>query len=307
MSAGTALAIAGGVTVYGGGLAFAMHRMTRTEMIRQRLQAVRSAEPEPAGNAWLTTLLRPIAWIGGLIARSGLLSRRSLEELRHALKISGFEGAGGLALFVGIKVILLVGLPLVTLIAPPVLGIRIPLPFISAAGAGIAGLLAPDWVINRRRSRYLKSLERGLADGLDMMLICADAGLAIEASIERVSVEIAPAHPTVARELMLTVREMHVNADRRAVLLALGARTGLPSLQRSAAALVQALNFGTPLSSALRTLSGEIRNEQLTKFEERAARLPVLLTMPMIIFILPAVFLIVAGPAMLEVFKAMGW
>ena len=72
-------------------------------------------------------------------------------------------------------------------------------------------------------------------------------------------------------------------------------------------ALVQAMNFGTPLSSALRTLSTEMRNDALTKFEERAARLPVLLTMPMIIFILPAVFLIVAGPAMLGVFQSMGW
>jgi tight adherence protein C len=307
LSTGVAVAIGGGVAIYGGGLVVAMQRMTRTEMIRQRLQAVRFAEPEPAGNAWLTTLLRPIAWIGGVIARSGLLSRRSLEEVRHALKISGFTGASGLALFVGIKVVLFVGLPIVTLILPPILGISIPLPFISAAAAGVLGLLTPDYVINRRRSRYLKSLEHGLADGLDMMLICADAGLAIEASIERVSVEIAPAHPTVARELMLTVRDMQVNADRRAVLMALGTRTGLPSLQRMAAALVHAMNFGTPLSSALRTLASELRHEQLTKFEERAARLPVLLTMPMIIFILPAVFLIVAGPAMLGIFKAMGW
>ena len=296
-----------GAALYGGGLIFAVHRMTQAETVRQRLQSIRSDVPGPVGNAWLATLLHPIVWLGGVIARSGLLSRRSLEEVQYALKISGLEGGSGLALFVGVKVVLFTGLPIITLLLPRVIGIRIPVPFIMAALAGAAGLLTPDYLINRRRSRYLKGIECGLADALDLLLICADAGLALEGGIERVSSEIAPAHPTVAREFTLTVREMQVNADRRAVLLSLGARTGLASLQRVAAVLIQAMNFGTPLSSALRTLAGEMRQEQLTKFEERAARLPVLLTMPMIIFILPAVFLIVAGPAMLGVFKAMGW
>jgi tight adherence protein C len=306
MTPNITMAVIAGVGIYGGGMAVAFREATKAEIIRQRLLSLRSAEAETDSKAWVTTALRPVAWIGGLVARSGLLSQRSLEEVRHALRISGFTGASGLALFVGLKVILFTGLPLLVLLLPPSLGIFLPFPIAFAGLFGIIGLLAPDYVIRRRRTTYLRSVEVGLADALDMMVICADAGLALEASLERVGTEIALAHPTVSRELMLTVREMQVNADRRAVLLALGARTGLPSLQRVTAALAQAMSFGTPLSSALRALSAEMRQEQLTRYEERAARLPVLLTVPMIVFILPAVFLIVAGPAMLNVLKSLG-
>ena len=93
--------------------------------------------------------------------------------------------------------------------------------------------------------------------------------------------------------------------DRRAAILNMGARTGLESLKRLGATLVQTMQYGTPLSQALRTLSAEMRTEMLTRFEERAARLPVLLTVPMIVFILPTVFAVVGGPAMLRVMASL--
>jgi tight adherence protein C len=97
---------------------------------------------------------------------------------------------------------------------------------------------------------------------------------------------------------------MRVNADRRVALLNMGIRTGLISLRRLGATLVQTLEYGTPLSQALRTLSSEMRQEALNRFETRAARLPALMTVPMIVFILPCVFLIVAGPAVVHLMQA---
>ena len=105
---------------------------------------------------------------------------------------------------------------------------------------------------------------------------------------------------------MLNVaREMRVNADRRVALLNMSARTGLVCLRRLGVTLVQTLEYGTPLSQALRTLSAEMRQEALTRFETRAGRLPVLMTVPMIVFILPCVFLIVGGPAIVRVMQLM--
>ncbi len=173
-----------------------------------------------------------------------------------------------------------------------------------AVAAGV-GLLAPDKVVQHLRARYLHAFETGMPDALDMMVICGQAGLGLEASIERVGIEIRHAHPVVAEELTRTAHEMQVNADTRIALLNLGKRTGLESARRLSAMLIQSMQYGTPMAVALRTLSAEQRQEMLAKYETKAGRLPVLLTLPMIVFILPCVFLVVAGPAMVDVYRAM--
>jgi len=166
-------------------------------------------------------------------------------------------------------------------------------------------MLLPDYVVRSRRNAFLKRVQAGLPDALDMMVICSEAGLGLEPAITRVAVEIGQAHPAVAEELLLTASELRVIPDRRTALLNMGSRTGLESLKRLGATLVQTLQYGTPLSQALRTLSAEMRGEMLVRFEERAARLPAVLTVPMIVFILPTVFMIVGGPAMLSVIASM--
>jgi len=170
--------------------------------------------------------------------------------------------------------------------------------------AAVMGLLAPDMVIRRRRRAYLRALDLGLPDALDMLVICSEAGLGLEAAFERVGMEVGHGHPVIAQEMQTTLQEMRINADRREALLGLGRRTGLESLRRLGSTLVQTMQFGTPLSQALRTLSAEMRQEMLIRFEGRAARLPVLLTVPMIIFILPCVFLVVGGPVLVQVFHS---
>jgi tight adherence protein C len=181
-------------------------------------------------------------------------------------------------------------------------------PFIRNAvvmGAGIAGLLLPDFCLNQVRKRYQTAIDRGLPDSLDMMVMCAESGLSLEPTIQRVGEEIEPAHPKIAGELKLTSQEFQMSSDSHTVLTNLGDRTDLNSVKRVCSTLSQTLQYGTPLSEALRVLSSEMRTEMLTRFEERAARLPVLLTVPMILFILPSLFLIVGGPAVMQVIKLM--
>jgi tight adherence protein C len=303
-----ASALTGGLVVVLTLLLLFYRDLRRAERLSNRLRLARRsalpAEREPGPE--LSALVRVVTAVGGAIARSGALSTRTLEELRQTLQVAGFRGSHGLGLFVGAKLLLVVGLPLVTLAPRWLLDLEIPHHTVFAAVAAGIGLLAPDRVVQHLRKRYLHALEAGMPDALDMMVICGQAGLGMEANIERVGVEIAHAHPAVAEELMRTAHEMQVNADTRVALVNLGQRTGLESARRLATVLIQSMQYGTPLTQALRTLSAEERQELLAKFEAKAGRLPVLLTLPMIVFILPCVFLVVAGPAMVDVFRVMG-
>jgi tight adherence protein C len=284
-------------------------RLRRETILAQRVRAVQSIVGLEAvatsGSASRSRLLRAVVSLGEAITKAGLLSASALDDLERRLSIAGFRGHGMLSLFVGAKLLSLAGLPLLGWLLIGHSGWSLSIRFATIAGAGMVGLLLPDFVIRRLHRRHLQAVERGLPDALDMLVICSEAGLGLDPAIERVSREIATAHPAVAEELMNLVRDMRVNADRRAALVNLGVRTGLKSLRRLGVTLVQTLQYGTPLSQALRTLSAEMRQEALTRFETRASRLPTLLTVPMIVFILPCVFLIVGGPAVVHILQVM--
>ena len=246
---------------------------------------------------------RIIAAIGDTVARSGLLPAKTLAELEQTLASGGIRSINALNVFLACKVLLLLLLPVVAYVALRRFALT-GLYFAASMGApAIVGLLLPDMIVGKIRKRYLQRVEAGLPDALDMLVICSEAGLGLEPAVERVAEEVAHAHAAVAEELRQTANELRIVADRRIALTGMGTRTGLDSLKRLGSTLIQTLQFGTPLSQALRTLSAEMRQEMLIKFEERAARLPVLLTMPMILFILPCVFIIVGGPAALSVVR----
>ena len=278
-----------------------MAALRRQERLAARIASVQRGPERDPKRAPASELLRLVAAIGTGVARSGLLSTKTLDQLQQTLVAAGLRGANGLALFVGSKLLLLTGLPMLAWLWLHQLHIP-PLTRNGAVAASAAlGMLAPDYAVRSARARFLKRLDIELPDALDMMVICSEAGLGLEAAIERVAQEVAPGYPSIASELSQTSNELRYTSDRRLALQNLGARTGLESLKRLGGTLVQSLHYGTPLSHALRTLSAEMRGEMLIRFESRAARLPVLLTLPMIIFILPTVFLIVGGPAMLRV------
>ena len=277
-------------------------RLTARFALVQR--SANAEEPGGLKRGDLNTLLRPVAQLGELIARSGLLSAKTLKETQDTLHMAGLRGKNGLSIFVGAKLLLMLGLPLAVFALMEQIGWHPSYQLLLLGGAAVVGLLAPDKIVNGRRQTYLKALDLGLPDALDLMVICGQAGLGLEPALERVGIEIRVAHPVVSAELQTVAHDLRLNPDRAAVLSDLGKRTGLENVQRFATTLIQTMQYGTPLSDSLRMLSNEIRQEMLTRFESRAAKLPVLLTLPMIIFILPCVFLVVGGPAMLQVVKS---
>ena len=201
----------------------------RADRLSMRLRMVRqgAGSVEPESGEGLPPMLRIITRIGQFVARGGVLPTKTLEELAQTLQVAGFRGAHSLELFVGAKLLLVVGLPVTMLVVESLPRVRLPYPAAMLAIAGVIGLLAPDMIVRVLRKRYLRALEAGMPDAMDMMVICGQAGLGLEASVERVGIEIHHAHPVVAEELTRTAHEMQVNADTRIALVNFGKRTGL--------------------------------------------------------------------------------
>jgi len=246
-------------------------------------------------------VLRAVSALGMAIARSGILSRKTLVEMTATLEAAGFRGGKGLGVFIGAKILLFFLIPALLYFGLANVGTSTFWVLVKIFGGAVLGLLLPETIATNIRKRHLAKVESGIADALDMLVICADAGLALEAGLVRVAHEMALLNPPLSAELTQTSKELQIGSDMRRAMESLGQRTGLEPLKRLATTLSQSLQYGTPLTQALRSLSAELRQEALVKFEERAGRLPTLMTIPMILFILPCVFLIVAGPAIINV------
>lgn len=162
------------------------------------------------------------------------------------------------------------------------------------------GLKFPWIYVRRKRSkRYLK-VQRSLADTLDLMTICAEAGLSLPATLERVSRELAFSYPEMAEELSLTSIEIGFLPDRNKALSNLAERCKLPEIRGIASVLIQTEKYGTPIAQALRVLSSEFRQSRMLRAEQKAAKLPALMTVPMIVFILPTLFIVILSPAIIK-------
>jgi tight adherence protein C len=174
------------------------------------------------------------------------------------------------------------------------------------AGAFILGWRCPEAVLSRLAALRRVHLETGIPDALDLLVICAEAGLSLDHAVEQVSRVLYSSSRDVAEEFAATAAEMRVSPVRGQALENLAQRTGLTSLRSIVAALSQSINFGTPLAEALRVLAAQMRAERLARFEERAARLPVLLTMPLMAFILPSLMIVIGTPLVLRIVDMLG-
>ncbi len=166
----------------------------------------------------------------------------------------------------------------------------------AAAGWSLPHLVADRLALHRRRS-----VARGLADAIELLVISVEAGLSLEDAINRIVGELRRSQPAMAEELVLTGADLKILPSRDEALRRLAERVNLPSVHSVVVTLSQTLKYGTPLARALRIVAAELRTDELLKLEEQANRIPVLLTIPMIVFILPSIFLIIGGPAFLKV------
>ncbi|MES2986944.1 MAG: type II secretion system F family protein [Pseudomonadota bacterium] len=156
---------------------------------------------------------------------------------------------------------------------------------------------APDIYLKNKITKRSHAIRKGLPDALDLLVICAEAGLTVDAAFHRVAKELGKAYPELGDEFALTAIELGFLTDRRQAFDNLANRIDLDAVRGVVTTMIQTEKYGTPLASALRVLSGEFRNERMMRAEEKAARLPAIMTIPLILFILPVLFIVILGPA----------
>ncbi len=168
-------------------------------------------------------------------------------------------------------------------------------------GAGLAGFYAPNVFISNLITHRQESIKRAFPDSLDLLLICVESGMSIEAAFDRVGAEIGAQSVEMAEEMSLTKAELSYLQDRSHAYQNLAKRTGLPGVKAVATSLMQAERYGTPLGTALRVMAQENRDMRMAEAEKKAAALPPKLTVPMIAFFLPVIFVVILGPAVIKV------
>lgn len=172
--------------------------------------------------------------------------------------------------------------------------------------AAYVGFYVPNLYVSNKAAKRRESIQLAWPDALDLMLICVESGMSTEAAFRRIADEIGVQSADLAEELMLTNAEMSFLPDRRQAYENLANRTGMEAIKSMTQALIQAERYGTPVASAMRTLSQESRDMRLLAAEKKAAGLPPKLTVPMILFFLPVLFMVIIGPAMIQIFAQGG-
>jgi len=169
--------------------------------------------------------------------------------------------------------------------------------YITVAGVLVGAYKAPDLWLKNRVTKRSHAIRKGLPDALDLLVICAEAGLTVDAAFGRVSRELGKAYPELGDEFGLTAIELGFLNERRQAFENFAQRVDLEAVRGVVTTMIQTEKYGTPLASALRVLSAEFRHQRMMRAEEKAARLPAIMTVPLILFILPTLFVVILGPA----------
>lgn len=294
--------LAAAVLLIAGGLAFiASGSRTRTQMVAQRVDRVRPTRAYGRGTAaplFEGSLLR-------LPAR-GLSESAQREVIRSCSKL-GVPTRHALTYFILVRLVVVLVFGALTF-----LWVRTSaafqayelLQFVLPAMAAIAGWFVPLMLIKHAVKQRTKAVKSGLPDALELLVVCVEAGLSLEDGLDRVVTELARSQPALADELSLTLADLRILPSRDQALLNFAERIDIPNVRSVVTTLAQTLRYGTPLAQSLRVVAAEMRNDFLIDLEERANRLPAYLTLPVIVFLMPTIFLIVGGPAALRLFDA---
>jgi tight adherence protein C len=249
----------------------------------------------------------PKAYMQEVVDRLNLRKFLESSDTRDKLKMAGYRGQAALITFLFFRVALPPLLFIATMVYLFLIGNYEDQPtlikLLIAVGAAYVGFFAPNLYITNQVKRRQQEIQQAFPDALDLMLICVESGMSVEAAFRKVSQEIGSQSIALAEELSLTTAELSYLQDRRVAYENLGKRTGLPGVRAVVTALVQAERYGTPLGQAMRVMAQENRDLRMAAAEKMAAALPPKLTVPMIVFFLPVLFVVILGPAAIKLMK----
>lgn len=231
------------------------------------------------------------------------------SDLAKRLSRAGFRSTRAVSVLIGVKVVtgcLAASAAFAGAAHAPFVERWLVLRIVTAAAFLMIGMMLPEFAVQSHARRRQKKIASALPDALDLLVICTNAGHSLAASIVRIAEEMRDIAPALAEELDTTAQELRLDGDSVTVLRNLAERVDVPSLRTLATTLAQSQRYGTPVTQALQVLARAERSEHMHLLEERAAKLSIKITLPMMFFILPTVVLIAAGPAalrLLSVFK----
>ncbi len=257
------------------------------------------------------TLVRPNAnqFASSLVERLQLQRRLADDKLAENLVRAGLRGQAAQTMFYFYRAVLPIAFGLGSFFYVSVFGEKVGVPpnfnMVIVAAAVALGFYGPNLYLTNRAQKRRENIMRAFPDSLDMMLICVESGMSVEMALQRVGQEIAPASVELAEEFSLTTAELSYLPERRMAYENLARRTNHPGVKSVALALTQAEKYGTPIGSALRVMAKENRELRLSEAEKKAAALPAKLTVPMIVFFLPVLFMVIMGPAMIQISEMM--
>lgn len=281
-------------------------RMKVMAVERDKMRATRLAEMATKDGKGGKLRQAPKGYMQQVVDMLDLRARFDNDEARNKLKMAGLRGQAHLVAYMFFRVALPPLLFLATVLYlfgasfqyPPAVKVLI------AIGIGVAGFYLPNVFLENRVQKRQTSIRQAFPDSLDMLLICVQSGMSVEAAFARVAKEAVSQSLELAEELSLTTAELSYLQDRRLAFENLGKRTGIPGVRAVATALIQAERYGTPVGQALRVMAKENRDMRFSEAEKKAAALPPKLTVPMIVFFLPVLFVVIMGPAIMQV---LGW
>ena len=258
------------------------------------------------GRGLATGMLRPFLFLGEVLREKAIISPKEVVGFQNAMTAAGLDPRRAVPIFIGLKAVLLLALPLAGW------GVSVYLEqdemhtVLTVGGSLVLAVMGPSWIVTRLRGPFQNKLRQGLPDALDLMVVAAEAGLALETAVDRVAREMEASNRAIAQELNMLVQELRILPDRRMALERMGERNEIQGFKRLASTLSQTLRYGTPLAQAMRVLAADMRQERMLRIEEKAIRLPALLIGPLILFILPALFIALIGPSILELGSSFG-
>ena len=252
--------------------------------------------------------VRETAWskLADQIEKSGLsLTDTKNDAIRNKLIAAGFESPTAPRMFTLIRLVLVFALPAAYLLLSKLGGVEITFLKFYLFGAGLAltGLYLPNLFVTARADRRREAITNGFPDCLDLLLVCVEAGLSLEASLDRVGREMVNAHPLVARILSVTTLQLRAGAQREEALRRMGEISGVDEIKSFATLLIQSDKLGTSIASTLRVYSAEMREKRRMRAEEKAHRLPVLISIPLVLNMLPTMIGVLMLPAVVRVVR----
>ncbi len=227
-------------------------------------------------------------------------------ELRRKLVRAGWRGPGPLITFTFLRI----ALPVAAFAAVALflfgsadITVSAPLRLSLCAGAALVAYCLPNLLLSNTITRRQQEIQKRFPDAIDLLVICVESGLSLEAAFARTAEELGRDGRALSEEIALTTAELAFLSDRRQALDNLAERTGTPAMKSLVTSLVQSEKYGTPLAMALRVVAQESRDSRMAKAEEKAASLPAKLTVPMVVFFLPVLFAVVVGPTIIQVIR----